>query len=46
MNDLPDDLAHPRGEHASFIANIVVAVVLLVITAGTVAFGLMLTGVS
>jgi len=38
MNDLPDDLAHPRGEHASFIANIVVGSILIVIMVGLVVF--------
>jgi hypothetical protein len=43
MNDLPEDLAHPRGMHASFIANLVVGFALLVILAGTIAFGLMVS---
>lgn len=44
MNDLPEDLAHPRGERASIIANIVVGLALIIILSGVVAFGLMATG--
>lgn len=38
MNDLPEDLAHPRGERASFIANLVVGGVLITLTASVIAF--------
>jgi hypothetical protein len=38
VNDLPDDLAHPRGERASFIANLVVGGILIALTAGVIAF--------
>jgi hypothetical protein len=37
MNDLPDDLAHPRRDH-HLIANIVVGIILLAILAGLVVF--------
>jgi len=43
MNELPKDLAHPRGEYTHLIANVVVGVLLLVIAAGTVAFGFLVT---
>lgn len=38
MNDLPPDLAHPRGERASFIANIVVGAILIALLVGLVVF--------
>lgn len=41
MNDLPEDLAHPRrdfGDRASLVANIVTGVILIVLLAGLVAF--------
>jgi len=38
---LPDDLAHPRGEHTHLIANISVGATLLVILAGLVLFSVL-----
>ena len=35
---LPKDLAHPRGERASLVANVVTGVSLLVILAALIAF--------
>lgn len=37
-SSLPDDLAHPRGEHAHLIANLSVGATLLVILGGLVLF--------
>jgi len=37
MNDLPEDLAHPRDDH-SLIANIVVGAVLIALLLGLIAF--------
>lgn len=40
MNDLPEDLASPRRERASAIANIVTGSVLLLVVAGLLAMWL------
>jgi hypothetical protein len=37
MNDLPEDLASPRRERASDIANLVTGSILLIIVAGLIA---------
>jgi len=37
MNDLPDDLAHPRSDH-SLIANLVVGAILIALLVGLVVF--------
>jgi len=44
MNDLPEDLAHPRGERASFIANMVTGGILIALMIGLAVFYAVTTG--
>lgn len=47
MNDLPEDLAHPRrdfGDRASLVANIVTGAILVALLVGLVAFYFMTSG--
>ena len=42
-SDLPDDLAHPRGERVSLIGSLVTGSTLILILAGLVVFYLTVT---